>query len=226
MSCKIISGKTGQQAPPVVWRKLTTAPGQQGAAAGGEASQAARGGDVAALESRVAQLQSELPAREAQARTTGLQEGEAAARQKLEAPLKDAIARLAHQLGELAGFRARFRQDAEEDLVKLAIAIAQRVLHREITTDPEAILGLVKAALQRVEAREVLRVRVHPEDARTLETCLADLGLPEKIEVVADQGLERGGVILETSRGYLEASVNTQLQEIERGFTDLIRRAA
>ena len=186
---------------------------------------ALEGGDVAALESRLAQLQSELPAREAQARAAGLQEGEAAARQKLEAPLKDAIARLAHQLGDLAGFRARLRQDAEQDLVKLAIATAQRVLHREITTDPEAILGLVKAALQRVEAREVLRIRVHPEDARILETCLADLGLPEKIEVMADQGLERGGMILETARGYLDASVNTQLQEIERGFTDLIRRA-
>ena len=92
------------------------------------------------------------------------------------------------------------------------------------TTLIKAILGLVKAALERVEAREVMRVRVHPEDARILETCFADLGLPERIEVAAEQNLERGAVVLETQRGYLDASVETQLQEIERGFADLIRR--
>jgi flagellar assembly protein FliH len=181
---------------------------------------------VAALESRIAELQLELSAREAQAREEGRREGEAAARQQLEAPLREAMARLAPQIGELPDFRKKLRREAEQDLVKLAVAIAHRVLRRELTTDPEAILGLVKAALERVEAREVFRVRVHPEDARILEPCFADLGLPEKIEVAADRDLERGGVILETSRGQLDASVETQLQEIERGFADLVRRAS
>lgn len=124
----------------------------------------------------------------------------------------------------MSAFARRLRREAEEDLVRLSIEIARRILRREILTDPEAILGLAKAALDRVEAREVIRVRTHPQDARTLETRFAELGMPERCEVSADPRLERGAVILETSRGMFDASVDTQLQEIERGFADLVRR--
>jgi flagellar assembly protein FliH len=57
-----------------------------------------------------------------------------------------------------------------------------------------------------------------------LEASFADLGLPERIEVIADKKLERGALLIETERGELDASVETQLEEIERGFADLIRR--
>jgi len=50
------------------------------------------------------------------------------------------------------------------------------------------------------------------------------MGLPQRVEVVADPGLERGAAILESSRGALDVSVETQLAEVERGFADLIRR--
>ena len=83
---------------------------------------------------------------------------------------------------------------------------------------------MVKAALTRVEARDILVVRVHPDDARTLQACLGELGLPERIEMAPDRNLERGAVVIETSRGELDASIETQLQEIERGFADLMRR--
>jgi flagellar biosynthesis/type III secretory pathway protein FliH len=51
---------------------------------------------------------------------------------------------------------------------------------------------------------------------------LAEIGAPQKIEVVADPSLEKGSVIFETGRGSLDASVDTQLVEIQRGLTDLI----
>jgi len=50
----------------------------------------------------------------------------------------------------------------------LAITIARRVLNREMATDPESILGLVKAAFQRCDARETYRLRVSPTDAEVV----------------------------------------------------------
>jgi flagellar assembly protein FliH len=44
------------------------------------------------------------------------------------------------------------------------------------------------------------------------------------LELVSDAKLPRGSAIFETSRGDLDASIDTQLLEIERGFTDIIRR--
>jgi len=132
--------------------------------------------------------------------------------------------RLARSIEELTGLRARFRHEAEEDVVELALAIARRVLHRELTVAPDALLGLVKAALEKIEAREVHRVRVSREDAPQVQRFFEEMGLPRRVEVIADPSLPRGAVILDSTRGLLDASVETQLLEIERGFADLVRR--
>jgi flagellar assembly protein FliH len=50
------------------------------------------------------------------------------------------------------------------------------------------------------------------------------MGLPHRIEVTSDPTLSPASVILESQHGFLDASVETQLAEIERGFTDLVRR--
>ncbi len=154
----------------------------------------------------------------------GLQEGQASARQEAMAQLDAMNQRMARTIEELSGLRQRYRHEAEEDVVALALAIARRVLHRELTVAPDALLGLVKVALEKIEAREVHRVRIRPEDAPIVKQYLEKMGLPQRVEVIADPGLERGAAILDSSRGALDASVETQLAEVERGLADLVRR--
>lgn len=154
----------------------------------------------------------------------GLQEGRAAARQEMGGQLEAMNVHMARAIEEMSGMRQRFRQEAEEDVVALALAIARRILHRELTVAPEALLGLVKAALEKIEAREVHQVRIRPEDAPMVRQFLEKMGLPQKVEVISDPGLERGAAILDSTRGALDASVETQLAEIERGLADLVRR--
>jgi flagellar assembly protein FliH len=154
----------------------------------------------------------------------GVQEGQASARQELAGQLEAMNVRMARAIEEMSGMRQRFRQEAEEDVVKLSLAIARRVLHRELTVAPDALLGLVKAALEKIEAREVHTVRIRPEDAPMVKQFLGKMGLPQHVEVVSDPGLERGAAIFDSSRGSLDASVETQLAEIERGLADVVRR--
>ena len=120
--------------------------------------------------------------------------------------------------------RKRFRAEAEDDTMKLAIAIARRVLYRELSTDPDAILGLVKAAFSKLNARETHRLRVSPSDAAAIQEHRARLQIPPAIEIVSDGSLTPGSAIFETSRGDLDASVETQLAEIDRGLTDVLKR--
>ena len=150
--------------------------------------------------------------------------GEAAGIQRASERIEPAAAALNRITQELVSLRSKFRADVEQDTVKLAIAIARRVLHRELATDPEAILGLVIAAFQKLDARETRRLRVCPADSAILHEYRARLDFPSGLEIVADASLQPGGVVFETSRGELDASVATQLAEIDRGFTDLLRR--
>lgn len=154
----------------------------------------------------------------------GSQEGQAAIRQEFGTRLEAMQQRIARTIEELSGLRPRYRHEAEEDVVALALAIARRILHRELTVAPEALLGLVKAALEKIEAREVHRVRIRPEDAPMVKQFLEAMGLPQRIEVLADPGLDRGAAIFDSSRGSLDASVDTQLSEIERGLADVVKR--
>jgi flagellar assembly protein FliH len=193
--------------------------------AGGQSSEPARldaaeRSPSSRLEAQIRDLERQAEARAQTAYQAGRQEGETVAR----AQLQETIVRLGRSIEEISGVRQRARHEAENDMVGLALAIARRVLRRELTVDPEALQGVVKAALERIDARELHRVRTHPEHAAHIAQQLERIGIPRRVEVAADPVLERGAVVFETTRGALDASVDTQLAEIERGFADLVRR--
>jgi len=99
------------------------------------------------------------------------------------------------------------------------------VLRREVAVDPEALHGLVLGAFEKMQSQEIRRVRVHPSHAAMVAACLREAG-GLAVEVVADAAREPGAVILETERGNLDASVESQLREIERGLADRMGRPA
>jgi flagellar assembly protein FliH len=153
-----------------------------------------------------------------------MREGEAAGRKRGAAELQPVIDRLARSIEEIGRMRARLRAEAEADLIQLALAIARRVLRRELVIDPEALHGLVLGALEKLGGQEISRVRVHPSHAALVTESLRQNSASAKLEVIADPSRDLGTVIFETPRGNLDASVDSQLQEIERGLADRLRK--
>jgi len=164
----------------------------------------------------------EMEHRIAEAYQKGQREGEAAATKKMTEEVTAKVTLLARSIEQLAAHRGKIQRDAEPELVRLSLAIARRILRRELTVDPESLLGLLKAGLEKIESTEVHRVRVHPEHARMLSELLEGSSRP--ITVAADPGLPVGAVVFETSRGSIDAGLETQLKEIERGFADIYPR--
>ena len=160
--------------------------------------------------------------REAHAR--GLEEGMKAGRESASAELQPVMERLLRSCSEVAGMRARIRKETEGDIVTLTVAIARRVLRRELAVDPEAIHGVVKAALEKVQSKEICSIKTHPDHATQVRAFFEKAGLSAGIDIAADASLSPGGLVIETKRGNLDASVETQLKEIERGFTDRLGR--
>jgi flagellar assembly protein FliH len=172
---------------------------------------------MAELEERVARCAEE-------ARQAGYREGEAAGRSRAAAEVQPVLARLADGIAEIARLRPRLLRECEAELVQLALGIARRILRRELSVDPGALQGLVKGALDQLPAQDLCRVRAHPELEPGIRKCLEREGR-SGIEVVADPALERGGILLETARGKLDASLDTQLAEIGRGLADRLPEA-
>jgi flagellar assembly protein FliH len=216
MSSKIIRGDNPAKddAQPIQWRVRG-----QAAAIRPAGTQSPRAGSVEdpVEPEQVKQLC-------ANAYQQGLAAGEAASAQRAQAKLDPALASFGAMVAELAGARQKLRAEAEAAAVALAMEVARRVLHREVAADPEAILGLVKAAFQKCDARATQRLRVSPVDAEIIRENQIRLNLPPGLEIASDRSLARGSAIFETSRGDLDASVDTQLAEIDRGLADVLKR--
>lgn len=171
----------------------------------------------------ISQLQQALEQRVREARQAGLREGEAAARQKAAAEIEAIREQTSRTVAELAQVRSQLFHQAEGDLLRLAMEIARRIVHRELRVEPGAVDALIRHALDKVQGQEVCRVRAHPDQAAWLRPALERLGQGQ-LEVKADASLEPGAMLFETSRGNLDASVETQFREIERGLADRLER--
>lgn len=221
MSCKVILRGDGVESRPLFRRaveheaaKPLFAPAQ---APGPDDAQRVQ---AKVLGERVAQLEAALQRDVVHARECALREGEMAGRDQARAELQPVIERLNKSLAEIAGIRARIRSESERELVDLALCIARRILRRELSVDPDAVQGLVRAALDKVQGREIRRVRVHPDFLVVVRRQLELTGIMAVAEVAADPGLHPGDVVVETRVGDLDASIDSQLKEIERGFAD------
>jgi flagellar assembly protein FliH len=224
MSCKVLEpGETDQTVPFPWFEAVGVALPRRGALRGTarkcEAPDSARSRPpVAILTSGESEDSPEAAIRQAYT------EGAAAARVEAEAEIQPVLERLANSIASLAGARAKVRREAESDLVKLSISIARRLLHRELSIDPESVQALVRVAIEKLSISELVRVRVHPSQrelvAKVIDHCTAGRAL----EFIADPTLLPGDLVYETTRGALDARIDSQLDEIERGFADRLRR--
>jgi len=209
-SSKILQDSELSAVSPIAWRSTSAPP---------PAPVQAR---VAAVDTRAGlDLQDDEGRKESYQR--GFSEGRTVGHDQAAAELQPVMDRLTRSLTDLASIRSRVRKTAESDLLKLAIAVARRVLHRELTLDPGSIEGLIRVALEKLESRELCRVRVHPDQEPVIRTLLARFSAAP-VELIPDPALQCGDVLFETAHGTLDGSIEAQLQEIERGFADRLRR--
>jgi flagellar assembly protein FliH len=201
----------------VAWRQVLNGKVQPNAA--GRA--AAGGADMAA---QAAEMRQQMEQRVRDAHAAGVKEGEAMGRTKAAAEMQPVIERFTRTIDELAKHRASLRREAEADTIKLALAIARRILRREIAVDSEALHGLVLGALEKLQSQELSRVRVHPSHVGAVTAQIRAWGNTGNVEVIGDASRQPGTAIFETQRGNLDASVESQLKEIERGLADCLRR--
>lgn len=169
------------------------------------------------------------PPNEMAAREVARQEGRIQAMSEARAELERAVntirAEVAKALRDFTHERHDYYQRVESEVVRLALGIARHILHREAQMDEFFLAGLVRVALERIESRTSVTLRANPAQATKWRTYFAqtpDLGFTP--EIVEDGTLDTERCVIQTSLGSAEVGAEPQLQEIERGFMDLLAR--
>ena len=166
----------------------------------------------------IAEAQSGMAQLEREASERGEQEARARMTDELNAAVADLRDQLAHSLTELEQLYSLMATRTEHDLVKLALEVARKVIHREVTIDPEISLTLVRVAIARLHPRASATVRLHPEDFSYVDARLETSAAGCRIEIIADTTVGRGGCIVQSEHGDIDARIEQQFATIERGF--------
>ncbi len=149
----------------------------------------------------------------------GYSEGERAGSQKALRRLQASIEGFGQTVQQLSLLKPKLRTEAEREMVDLSLAVARRVVRRELSVDPATVLGIVRACLEGFERGRPHRVTVSPADLDAVNEYFEEHPV-ETLEVRADEAISPGGAVFETPQGTIDARIETQLEEIERGLTD------
>jgi len=118
--------------------------------------------------------------------------------------------------------RSALYTQVERQVVKLALEAAKKIVHREIHADREIVHTLVKVALSHVAEKSAVTVRLHPTDYNFIldhrSELTGDAEGGRDVELLSDKSIQRGGCLVETECGNIDARIEEEFKELERGF--------
>ena len=134
------------------------------------------------------------------------------------------IDRLGTILGHAIDVREQVIKESEKQMVEMILIIARKVIKDEIVERKEVVLNNIRDALSRIKERDRIDIRVNFADLE-LTTAHKDevvkmLESLRKVNIYEDSRVDRGGVIIETDVGAIDARISTQLKEIEEAIRD------
>lgn len=144
----------------------------------------------------------------------GYAEGERAGAAAVAGRFDADLLRLTDSLDRLASARADMIRATERQMVELALAIARRIVLREVGLDRDLVVSMAHVALQRLEPGAEVTVRLNPDDYAVTVAAQTARWAGTPVTVVPDGSVPRGGCIAESAFGRVDAGVDAQLQEV------------
>lgn len=118
--------------------------------------------------------------------------------------------------------RNRIQIDSEQEIVELVLAVAGRIVGHEVQTNREAIVAVVREALQKVESQDTVVIKMNPADVEFLDRLrlpLANLSRnPDGLRIEADDSIGIGGCLIETDGGDIDARLESRLRIVGEAF--------
>jgi flagellar assembly protein FliH len=172
--------------------------------------------------------QAQLAALERDAFGSGYAAGERAGLEAGTTRAEAMLRRLAQTLDELRALRGTMLRQTEQQMVQLALAISKKILRREATFDQDLLVAMARVALERLGDSSAATIRLNPEDYAHTVQRHGDHWAGSKVKVVPDPGVSRGGCLVESEFGFVDASVDAQFEQVARALasTDAEREAA
>jgi flagellar assembly protein FliH len=116
-------------------------------------------------------------------------------------------------------------QESEPFLIELSTSIAEKVIGRQLTLNPEWVIDLIQSVLSRRREKGIIALCVAPsqfayiQDAR--EELLTSIDSQAELQIIPDSSVQDRGCVIRSSFGSIDARIDTQLKEIKSALQQL-----
>lgn len=126
---------------------------------------------------------------------------------------------------DLMAHRVSLGQEMDEMILQLALSVAERVIHREVSLDRTIIKDTIRESLKYIEDHEKIVIRLHPDDWQSVKSFEDEIrSFTHELKVLQiqeDEHVESGGCIIESNVGMMDGQIRTQLEEIMRNLQNV-----
>ena len=153
-----------------------------------------------------------------EAQRAGYDAGYATGRTEALQQLQPAASALAEAVEAHRKLAAEMADRIEVTACDFALRVAERVIAGTIEVEPERVVEVIRGALRTMVERERIVIQVNPADLEIVRDALGDLlgslGGIGQVEVQEERRVLRGGAILRTPEGEIDASIETKLERL------------
>jgi flagellar biosynthesis/type III secretory pathway protein FliH len=168
----------------------------------------------------------QLVAQEEAQKRLVLEAAEAEVERLADRALAEERARLVRTVTELEAVAAGLLDQARIDLLELSVKLAQKIIGAELNTRPQLLVGLIRSALESAAPTGAVTLHLHPRDAALLKSrgakVLGKLPPSIKINLKADESIDRGGVAIASQAGRVDATIGARLQRVGSALAEVI----
>lgn len=148
----------------------------------------------------------------------GVKDGEKAGALDVEKKTMHLKANVLNILNHLESSKVDILQRAESDLIKLSIEIAKKITRAKFENEPEIIKTSVASAIKFTALKSDILITLNPADKLIIDSFLPELKAKfeelDKIAVVDNVKVERGGCLVSSKAGMVDHTIESQLQKI------------
>lgn len=159
----------------------------------------------------------------------GYEEGEKAGMEAEKKKLKPVLETLRASISELDNVRSELHSSAERQAVELALVIAKKIVGHEVSINKEVIFRVLKETLKRVTDQEEIHIKINPSDLQAIKDAefqVSSIGKGvENVTLESADAISRGGCLIETNFGVIDARIDSQVQVVEEALRAELQEA-
>ena len=177
-------------------------------------------------EEMTAKLEADLSEIRTKAENEGYEKGREAGYEEGHAELERLVAQLHSIIDKTIEKRNDIIDESETQVINLVVMIAKKVVKVISENQKNVVVNNVIQALRKLKSRGEVLIKVNLADVELTSEHIKDfMRMVENIRsvtVVEDSTVDKGGCIIETDFGEIDARISSQLHEIEEKILDLV----